>query len=158
MAMPDLAAIAARLFAHTPATVFSILGLLLLAGALALAWRALRLGAGSVTIGTIVDYREKRSEGETRYVPVFRYKADDGSDHEVQSSTIFEAAPGTKGEPVQVRYDPARPRRAELEGRSHPWRPAIALLVLAAGTLTVAWQAGAQAETDGDPDGLIALP
>lgn len=157
--MPDLADILARLFAHTPATVFSTLGLLLVAGAGGLAFRAIRLASGEVVGGTIVRWHKRTSDDDVSYAPIVRFQAGAQGEFEVQSSTVFEKEKGDVNVPVMMRYDPANPKRADIEGRHHPWRPVIALLVLAAGALTVAWQAGGYADTDAAYDGSeFAIP
>ena len=155
--MPDLAEILARLFAHTPAAVFSSLGLLLLLGAGGLAFRALRLAGGASAGGTIIRWHKRTTDEHVSYAPIVRFRAGPAGEFEVQSSTIFEDQPGAINVPVTMRYDPRNPKRADIEGRHHPWRPVIALLVLAAGALTVGWQAGGYAETDGANDGGILI-
>ena len=67
--------------------------------------------------------------------------------------------PGDTDVPVVIRYDPANPKRADIEGLHHPWRPVLALLVLAVGVLTIAWQAGAMPETrSGEVASEFVLP
>lgn len=147
--MPEIVDIFARLFAHTPATVFSTLGLLLAAGAGGLAYRALRLMGGEIVGGTIVSWNKRRSGDSLAYAPVVRFQAGVHGEFEVQSSTVFQKEEGDINVPVMMRYDPRNPRRADIEGEHHPWRPVVALLVLAIGALTMGWQAGGLEETDG---------
>jgi len=157
--MTDLIDIFARLYAHTPAAVFSTLGLALLALAGSLAHRALRLMNGMTTGGTIVEWKKRSHKRRVHYAPIVRYHAGAAGEFEVQSQTVFQSQPGPPGEPVTVRYDPANPKRADIEGRHHPWRPVFALMVLAAGALAVGWQAGAMEETrSGGVVSEIALP
>ena len=157
--MTELSEIIARLFAHTPATVFTSLGLALLALASALAYRAFRLMTGMTTGGMIVEWRKRKSKNSVHYAPVVRFHAGSAGEFEVQSQTVFEDQPGLTNEPVTVRYDPANPMRADIEGRHHPWRPVVALTVMAAGAMTVGWQAGGMPESDGsDVAGEMALP
>ena len=158
--MPSPAEIFARLFAHAPATVFSALGLLLLTGAGGLAYRAIRLMAGTTTGGTIVRWHERTVDDETSFSPVVRFHAGSQGEFEVQSQTVFEKQPGPVNEPVTIRFDPGNPKRADIEGRHHPWRPVIALMVLGSGALTVGWQAGGYAQTDSGDEvaSEVAIP
>lgn len=155
--MPELADIFTRLFAHTPAIVFSTLGLLLAAGAGGLAFRAIRLIGGETVGGTIIRWQKRTSGNSLAYAPVVRFRAGVHGEFEVQSSTVFQKQEGDINVPVMMRYDPRNPKRADIEGEHHPWRPVIALLVLAAGALTMGWQAGGFEETDGPNDGGILI-
>ncbi|MFN2098603.1 DUF3592 domain-containing protein [Altererythrobacter sp. MF3-039] len=157
--MPELADVFARLFAHTPATVFSLLGLALVAGAGGLTYRAIRLMGGESAGGTIIRWHKRTTDDTVSYAPVVRFQAGAQGEFEVQSSTVFEDKEGDINVPVMMRYDPRNPERADIEGRHHPWRPMIALLVLAAGAFTVAWQAGGYEETAGAHDASeFAIP
>ena len=78
-----------RLFAHFPATIFSSLGLLLIAGATGLAFRAWRLSRGAIALGRIVDWKARRTDETLSYAPVFRFTAGSDGEFEVQSSTVF---------------------------------------------------------------------
>ncbi|MEM8919408.1 MAG: DUF3592 domain-containing protein [Pseudomonadota bacterium] len=146
--MPDFVDILARLFANTPAMVFSALGLVLLMGAAALAFRAMRLINGVSVGGTIVSWHKRTSDQTVSYAPVVRFRTGPADEFEVQSSTVFEDRPGGLNVPVIVRYDPRNPKRADIEGRHHPWRPVIAFTILALGSFAMSWQAGGYAETD----------
>lgn len=147
--MPDLPEIFARLYSHTPAGVFSTLGLLLLALALSLAFRALRLAGGETTGGAIIEWKKRKSKRHVHFIPIVRFHAGAAGEFEVQSQTVFRDQPGLANEPVSVRFDPRNPKRADIEGMYHPWRPVIALIVLGVGTLAVGWQAGDMPEGDG---------
>ncbi|SIN66571.1 Protein of unknown function [Parasphingorhabdus marina DSM 22363] len=157
--MPDLTDILARLFANTPAMVFSTLGMAGLIGAAGLAFRALRLINGVSVGGTIVRWQKRTSDGTVSYAPIVRFRTGPADEYEVQSSTVFEDEPGEVDLPVTIRYDPHNPERADIEGRHHPWRPVMAFTVLALGALAVGWQAGGYAETDGaDVDDELSAP
>ena len=114
--MPDLTDILARLFATTPAMVFSTLGMAGLIGAAGLAFRAVRLINGVSVGGTIVSWQKRTSDGTVSYAPVFRFRTGPADEFEVQSSTVFEDQPGGINLPVTVRYDPHHPIRADSRG------------------------------------------
>ena len=138
----DVTTAADRLFSNAPAIVFSALGMLLILGAAGLAYRAIRLATGETMIGTIVGWHKRTSDDTISYAPIVRFHAGVAGEFEVQSSTVFEDEAGDVGVPVTVRYDPLNPERADIEERHHPWRPVMALLVLAAGAFAVGWKAG----------------
>lgn len=158
--MINAAEIIARLFVHTPAMVFSTLGLLLMAAAAGMTFRAIRLTIGETTGGTIIAWHKRTSDDQLSYAPIVRFQAGSAGEFEVQSSTVFQRKPGDINVPVTVRYDPKNPKRAEIEHQHHPWRPVFAFMVLAAGALTVAWQAGGYPESSDASDVAsdIALP
>ena len=103
--MIDATEILARLFVHTPATVFSTLGLLLMAAAAGMAFRAIRLATGETIGGTIIAWHKRTSDDQVSYAPIMRFRAGPAGEFEVQSSTVFRSKPGDINIPVTVRSE-----------------------------------------------------
>jgi len=93
--------------------------LLSLAGWFGLQTRTYLQTAASTT-GTVVELRESRSsEGGSVYTTVFEFEDASGVTHTVASRWASSPASHAVGEAVTVRYDPASPAKARLEGLSN---------------------------------------
>ncbi|MBD2843496.1 DUF3592 domain-containing protein [Erythrobacter rubeus] len=131
-----------HIFGGLPEAIFGIAAIAMLGLATVLAHRNVRLAYGETASGRIIGYRVIRDdEANDSYGAIFRFTPRGGGNEiEVQSQNEFRSAPGRLGEAVTVRYDPAKPMRAEIASPWRQWAAVAAILVLAAGTLTVGWQ------------------
>lgn len=112
-------------------------GLLLLASRMRLRW------AGATAHGRIVGHvaRMKSHVGEKpSFMPVVEFVAGQTT-REFQSRSGGSAARWPVGREVQVRYDPARPDRAEIAEGLYLWMAPTGVLALAAGALLAAAKA-----------------
>ncbi|MBV7265894.1 DUF3592 domain-containing protein [Erythrobacter ani] len=134
----------ARIFGGFPEALFGIGAAALFAVALWLADRNVRLAYGKTVRGRITGYRVIRDdEAPDSYGAIFRFTPDgSAAEIEVHSQNEFRSEAGPLGEAVTVRYDPANPARAEIASPVRQWLGVVAVLVLCAGTLAVAWQIG----------------
>jgi hypothetical protein len=74
------------------------------------------------TEGVVVELVSRRgSKGGVTYSPVYEFKDRNGGQHRVQSSTSSNPASYDVGERVTVRYDPARPGDARIDGFMDNW-------------------------------------
>lgn len=141
----DPAEILGRMFSWWFPTLFAIMGFGLVLLSLHLALRSIRLLFGEDATGRIVAWKHRpNSDGPDSYAPIFRFTPrGSATEIEVISQNAFRTQPGEADQAVTVRYDPAKPQRAEIAGQGRQWL-AVAVTVLLAGcTLWASWQFGA---------------
>lgn len=140
----DLSETLGRMFSWWFPGLFAIMGLGLVVLTLHLARRAIILSTGQDATGRIVDWKHKTNdEGPVSYVPVFRFTPSGSSDEiEVTSQNAFRTEPGAVDQAVMVRYDPAKPHRAEIAGQGRQWLAVLVVLLLGCGTFYLSWYLG----------------
>jgi len=102
---------------------FLLPGLGLLAGAGFAAWQEIDFRRGAVEVeGRIVAMRATSdSDGDRVWTPVFAFKLPDGREVRVAGSYASSPPCCRVGDAVRVRYDPAHPERAAMEGFMSSW-------------------------------------
>ena len=105
--------------------------------ALMLGRRAWRLSRGVATEGVIVGYDERRDSDGLSFVPLIEFDVP-GTGRQRIESIFARSTMGPSGVPVRVRYDPADPSRADLDGALRTWLPVAAMLLFGAAFLFAA--------------------
>ncbi len=78
--------------------------------------------AANKTDGTVIRLGTTRnSDGDTMYLPVFRYRTNDGSSYEHTSTVASKPPAYTVGETATIFYLKKNPRRAKLNSFSELW-------------------------------------
>lgn len=108
--------------------VFSIIGACLLAGAIYLYInKQAFLEKAETTQGTVVEMIPKRSKDSTTYSPVISFTTKTGQQITYTSSVSSNPPSYEVGENVQIFYDPADPKDAEINGFFLLWLGVIIL-------------------------------
>jgi len=111
--------------------VFGIVGLAMLAGALALYVDARTfLREAAQAPGTVVELLPVRSDGSTTWKPVVRFTTEAGREVEVTSSSSSSPPAYERGETVTVYYRPEAPAKARISGFFSLWGGAVILASL----------------------------
>jgi len=76
---------------------------------------------GEVVAMRRVESRDRDGRLSVTWRPVFRFVAQDGATHQVESGTSSSPPAYRVGEAVRLRYDPARPERAAIIGDWGSW-------------------------------------
>jgi hypothetical protein len=94
-----------------------LIGLGMLYGTYALWSNGAAFRAKAQTVeGTVVDFASERdSKGKTMYSPIVEYTPADGQTLQMTGSTSSSSPSYSRGEKVQVMYDPATPEAARLD-------------------------------------------
>ena len=114
--------------------LFSAIGIVLLMICYIVFNRTTAFLERSITVdGTVVSFEQRLSSSEstvTLYYPVVDFKDNSGNPHEFESS--FGSAPPRHkiGETVTVRFDPAAPETAKIDGFVSNWLAVIVLTSL----------------------------
>ena len=103
--------------------LFGVIGLGLLAGALALALNTRSfISTAKTAQGSVIELIEKRdSDGSVTYTPVVAFTADSGSNVNFTSSFSSNPASYDVGEAVEVLYSPDNPNEARIRGFGSLW-------------------------------------
>lgn len=110
-----------------------VIGLGLLAGGVYWTYSMKRFIANSVsTTGTVLRYNEHEDDDGTTYHPVVQFATDRGEEITFESSTGSSFRPYREGQEIKVRYDPAKPRHAEINTVMDLWFGPVLLIVLGA--------------------------
>lgn len=108
--------------------VFSIIGACLLVGAIYLYInKQAFLEKAETTQGTVVEMIPKRSKDSTTYSPVISFTTKTGQQITYTSSVSSNPPSYEVGENVQIFYDPADPKDAEINGFFSLWLGVIIL-------------------------------
>lgn len=110
---------------------FGIVGLAMLAGALALYVNTRTfLQEATQAPGTVVELLPVRSDGSTTWKPVVRFTTGAGREVEVRSSSSSSPPAYERGETVTVYYRPEAPASARISGFFSLWGGAVILASL----------------------------
>lgn len=71
--------------------------------------------------GEVIELAERRSNGETFYCPVVRFRAANGEPTQFQANWCSQPADHQVGDRVEVLYDPAHPDQAQIRAEVIPW-------------------------------------
>ena len=109
--------------------VFGLVGLGMLIGAFFAISSTLSFRSSSKTgEGVVVELAESRDDkGSTMYKPVVEWTSPDGKKHGFTGSVASSPPSYSRGEKVNVRFDPANPERARIDSFMENWFVALIL-------------------------------
>lgn len=113
--------------------VFLVIGLALLTGAFFLYQnKKAFLEKADTAQGTVIELLQSRSDNSTTYKPLVSFKTKEGRQIEFTSSVSSNPPGYDEGETVEVLYDPADPKDANINGFASLWLGPLILGILGA--------------------------
>lgn len=108
--------------------VFSIVGLVMLIGAYSIYNHTQNfLSTATISKGTVTELIRSYSSDSVTYAPTVRFKTQNGQSIEFTSSSSSNPPSYSRGETVEVLYQPDAPNRAKINGFFDLWGGAIIL-------------------------------
>jgi hypothetical protein len=132
-----------RLLSNPLSIYFSLVSAGLLLGCIVLFYSRVRLLGGASATGQVVGYNERilmRRGAKRQYMPVVRFQPHDGPPVELQSRFGGSTSALSIGEPVQVRYLPDSPQKAEIATIGRLWLAPFVLLGMALVMIYATWK------------------
>lgn len=107
--------------------IFMAVGLIIMAAGGVFYFQNAQLADGGARAqGTVIELaRSTDSDGDVTYRPVVEFFDDDGTRHEFASSFSSSPPSYSRGQKVDVVYDPQAPGRAMIEGTLERWIPLL---------------------------------